>query len=233
LGKIRRNVEDIVPQGGSEKKRLFAVQEAGPGRGKTGPCVNKEQFVHLVHKKMLKLTRFVYLTLLLACFVGVTVFAQGTPLPRGYGGITLGMSYYEVEALIKADAAFGSRGTPDVTMALPPGQRLLQVPGNPNGPYALCTFHFLDDKLYIITFGLNKSRTDHYSIFTALSERYGPPVSLNPAKSVWDDGEVTVILERPLTLKYVDAAAFQSISDAAATAVAEREESRARFTDAL
>jgi hypothetical protein len=171
--------------------------------------------------------------LFFACFAAGFLFAQETPLPRGYGGITLGMSYREVDAAVKADAAFGSRGTPDVTMALPPGQRLLQAPGNPNGPYARCTFHFLDDKLYIITLGLNSSRTDHYSIFTALTERYGSPASLNPAKSVWDNGDVTVTLERPLTLKYVDAAAFQSISDAAAAAVAEREESRVRFTDAL
>ena len=184
---------------------------------------------------MLKSTRLVraYLCVLLTCFASGLLSAQGTPLPRGYGGITLGMSYNEVDEAVKADAAFGSRGTPDVTMALPPGQRLLQVPGNPSGMYARCTFHFLYDKLYIITFGLNKDRADHYSIFTALSERYGPPASLNPAKSVWDDGAVTVILERPLTLKYVDAAAFQSLSDAAAAAVAEREESRVRFTDGL
>jgi hypothetical protein len=185
---------------------------------------------------MLKPARLAHACVLVACFAFLSVaglFAQGAPLPRGYGDITLGMSYNEVDAAVKADAAFGSRGTPDVTMALPPGQRLLQVPGNPNGPYARCTFHFLDDKLYIITLGLNRSRTDHYSIFTTLSERYGPPTSLNPEKSVWDDGDVTVTLERPLTLKYVDAAAFKSISDSSAAAVAEREESRARFTDAL
>jgi hypothetical protein len=182
---------------------------------------------------MLKPLRLALLAACLGGLMSAQESPQAAPLPRGYGGITLGMSYSEVDALVQEDAAFGYRGTPDVTMALPPGQRLLQAPGNPSGPYALCTFHFLEDKLYIITLGLNRSRTDHYSIFTALSERYGPPSSLNPAKSVWDDGDVTVTLERPLTLKYVDAAAFQSISDASSAAVAEREESRVRFSDAL
>ena len=72
-----------------------------------------------------------------------------------------------------------------------------------------CYFQFYDDKLFIITINVNPDRMDYYSIFTKLSEKYGNPTSLNPESASWKNDDVTMSLERPLTLKYIDNKIFK------------------------
>jgi hypothetical protein len=50
---------------------------------------------------------------------------------------------------------------------------------------------------------------DYYSIFTKLTEKYGEPTSFNPQAATWKDAEVTMSLEKPLTLKYIDNKLFE------------------------
>lgn len=52
---------------------------------------------------------------------------------------------------------------------------------------------------------------DHFSVFDSLCKKYGMPDSVSPEKSVWNGEGVTMSLERPLTLKYVDKATFESL----------------------
>jgi hypothetical protein len=51
---------------------------------------------------------------------------------------------------------------------------------------------------------MNKEKIDHYSIFKTLTEKYGEPQSVTPQKSVWKNDEITMTLEKPLTLKYIN-----------------------------
>ena len=37
-----------------------------------------------------------------------------------------------------------------------------------------------------------------------LTEKYGEPKSVTPQKSVWKNDEITMTLEKPLTLKYIN-----------------------------
>ena len=50
---------------------------------------------------------------------------------------------------------------------------------------------------------MNKEKIDHYSIFKTLTEKYGEPQSVTPQKSVWKNDEITMTLEKPLTLKFL------------------------------
>ena len=58
---------------------------------------------------------------------------------------------------------------------------------------------------------LDTQKLDHFSMFSALSSKYGPPSSLTPQESVWVSDTVRFSLERPLTVKYVDNKTFSAI----------------------
>lgn len=130
-------------------------------------------------------------------------------LPRGFRGVELGMSLSEVEAALKSDELFLYRGGPDVTLLPRPDEKLLEVQGLSFVKRAFFQFH--EDKLFSAIYVLNPEKMDHYSIFTRLSERYGKPGSLSPRESVWSDGNVSVSLERPLTVKYLDLAVLEKL----------------------
>jgi hypothetical protein len=57
---------------------------------------------------------------------------------------------------------------------------------------------------------LDTEKLDYYSLFTALSAKYGQPASLNPQETVWQSAAVRFSLERPLTVKYVDNKTFSA-----------------------
>jgi hypothetical protein len=133
--------------------------------------------------------------------------AGASGLPRGFRGVELGMSLAEVETVLKTDELFLYRGGPDVTLLPRPDEKLLEVQGLSFVKRAFFQFH--EDKLFSAIYVLNPEKMDHYSVFTRLSERYGKPGSLSPRESVWSDGSVSVALERPLTVKYLDLATLE------------------------
>lgn len=135
--------------------------------------------------------------------------AGSAGLPRGFRGVELGMSLAEVETVLKADELFLYRGGPDVTLLPRPNEKLLEVQGLSFVKRAFFQFH--EEKLFSAVYVLNPEKVDHYSVFTRLSERYGKPGSLSPRESVWSDGSVSVALERPLTVKYLDLAVLENL----------------------
>lgn len=135
--------------------------------------------------------------------------AGSSGLPRGFRGVELGMSLAEVETVLKSDELFLYRGGPDVTLLPRPDEKLLEVQGLSFVKRAFFQFH--EDKLFSAIYVLNPEKMDHYSVFTRLSERYGKPGSLSPRESVWSDGSVSVSLERPLTVKYLDLATLEKL----------------------
>jgi len=46
-----------------------------------------------------------------------------------------------------------------------------------------------------------------------LNRKYGNPDKISPQFSQWKDDDVMMSLERPLTLKYIDARAFNKMQD--------------------
>ncbi len=123
-----------------------------------------------------------------------------------YRDISLGMSLDEVKAALLADGIFGYRGERDVSLLPTMNRTLIETVG-----YSFIRrswFQFKDEALYVMTFNLDPDKVDYYSVYKALVEKYGEPGSLDPRKALWTDGKVTLSLERPLTVKYVDAEAF-------------------------
>lgn len=131
-------------------------------------------------------------------------------LPDGFSEIHLGMSVVELKDALKKDYQFGYRGDRDVSLSPQDGQVLIETDAE-NEPFSFlgrCYFQFADEKLYIITINLKNTKIDHYSVLSKLIEKYGNPDEIKPDKSTWKDDSVIMSLERPLTLKYVDAKVF-------------------------
>ena len=144
-------------------------------------------------------------------------------LPLGFRG----MGAEAVKAILKADDLLAYSGDEDVSL-LPSGSgSVIDVPGDSFIKRA--TFQFLDDKLWAMVFTLDTLKIDHYSVFTAMSAKYGKPGKIDPKESVWEDGKIRVSIERPLTLKYLDLATLEGLNQKAGTEKAFREVLRDDF----
>ena len=80
---------------------------------------------------------------------------------------------------------------------------------------------------------VDRERMDHYSIFSALCKKYGNPTSLSPEKSEWKSDAVTMSLERPLAIKYVDTKVFDELNAASLVPLSAAEMTRELFLDSL
>ncbi|MDR3283709.1 MAG: hypothetical protein LBS97_00845 [Treponema sp.] len=160
--------------------------------------------------------------------------SETAALPVGYGSdIKLGMTFAETQTVLVENPAYGYKGEADVSLIESPNRTLIETAGLRDSVFERCWFHFYEDKLYIITLALNPAKADHYSIFTTLRGKYGDPKSLSPEKTVWENETVLMSLERPLTLRYVDAPVFQQLLNAAAVEKSGAEYLRDRFLEGL
>ncbi|HNY17672.1 MAG TPA: hypothetical protein PK542_10625 [Treponemataceae bacterium] len=148
-------------------------------------------------------------------------------LPDAYRGISLGMAMDAVKEQLLADGLFGYRGERDVSLLPTMNRSLIETVGPSFIKRSWFQFH--EDKLYVMTFNLDSSRVDYYSMYSTLVSKYGEPVTLDPRKAVWDDGKIILSLERPLTVRYVDEKAFNDLLAAAGTEKAASDLQRESF----
>ena len=169
----------------------------------------------------------------LSLFVSAFLFA--TDLPDGYGGVKLGSSVETTKEQLKKNSDFGYNGDRDVSFL--PGQNntLIETDATRWGSTFLerCWFQFNENRLYTIIINVNQNKMDYYSIFSKLCEKYGDPESLTPQKAQWSNDDVTMTLEKPLTLKYVDNNIFNEIQDKSRVEKSVFEKTREMFLDDL
>lgn len=153
------------------------------------------------------------------------------PLPVAYRDISLGMNVDDVKKMLLADKLYGYRGERDVSM-LPTQNRVL-IESEGLSFLNRSWFQFYQDKLYTMTFKLDSDRVDFYSVFRALQDKYGEPTSLDPEKIVWKDDNVTLSLERPLVLKFIDTQVFAEIQNTSKVNKNTEELTRKGFLESL
>ena len=163
-------------------------------------------------------------------------FPQEKKIPDGYGGITLGMSLEQTKDALKKNSDFGYHGDRDVSLL--PGENRVLIETDAESGHTVsflerCWFQFYNDNLYIITININREKMDHFSVFDALCKKYGNPDSVSPEKSVWKSNTVTMSLERPLTLKYVDTETFNALQSKSLVGPSGTEMTRELFLEGL
>ena len=151
---------------------------------------------------------------------GPSIIPGSEPLPRSFRELRLGMNLDELKDALTNDGLFEFRGDPDVSFLPAREENLVETTGLSFIRRAF--FQLREGRVFIMAFSLDRRRIDHYSVFTALIQRYGEPVSLNPQEAVWENDETRVSLERPLTVKYIDMEIFKAIiGEASAETAAE------------
>lgn len=169
----------------------------------------------------------------LSTFLIFSIFAFSQNLPKGYGGVELGMSVTQTKKKLKENSDFGYNGDRDVSLLPGENKILIETEAFPDTFLERCWFQFFEDKLYSITINVNLEKMDYYSIFSTLCKKYGNPVSVNPEKSVWKNNSVQMSLERPLTLKYLDLKVFEKLQNQSTVGPSATEITREMFLESL
>lgn len=157
-------------------------------------------------------------------------------LPNGYRNISLGMSVEETKDALLKDSSFGYHGDRDVSL-IPGSNKVLIETDSESGHGSVflnrCWFQFFDDELYIITININTQKMDYYSVFTKLTDKYGKPTTLNPQSATWKSDNITMSLEKPLTLKYIDNNIFKNTQNYSNIENSPEEKTKEMFLDEL
>ena len=157
----------------------------------------------------------------LACFfaafllVSPVIWAQEkgesdeNSLPMQIRELALGMSLDDLKAALLKDSLFNFRGDRDFSFLPAREENLIETTGSSFIRRAF--FQVREGAVFIMSFTLNTNMVDHYSVFTTFVEKYGQPSDLNPRESVWENDDVRITVERPLTVKYIDKKVFDAI----------------------
>ena len=157
-------------------------------------------------------------------------------LPRGYKNIMLGMTLEETKENLVKEPDFGYHGDRDVSLIPGSSKTLIETDaerGLGSNFLTRCWFQFTFNELYIITININPNKMDYYSVFTTLTKKYGQPTTFSPQAAVWKDDEVTMSLEKPLTLKYIDNKRFDETQNYSNIQASPTEITREMFLDEL
>ena len=142
---------------------------------------------------------------------GPSIIPGSDPLPRSFRRLQLGMNLDELKDALTNDGLFEFRGDPDVSFLPSREENIVETTGYSFIRRAF--FQLREGRVFIMAFSLDTRRIDHYSVFTSLIRRYGEPDRLNPHEAVWENEEIRVSIERPLTVKYIDMTVFNQIID--------------------
>ncbi len=152
-------------------------------------------------------------------------------LPSAFHEIALGMSFEQVKEVLQQDSSFLYRGERDVSLLNNKNRSLIESEG-----YHFVkrgSFQFYNERLYTIIVQMNKENIDYYSIYSSLTEKYGEPILVDQKRAVWENDRVRLILERPLTIKYIDTITFNEILTNKIKKKAVSEQARDSFINAF
>ena len=183
--------------------------------------------------KFSKLKNTIYI---LSFFSLLTNFCFAQSLPRGYGGVNLNMSVDEAKKALKENSDFGYNGDRDVSLLPGENKTLIETDATVFARWSFlerCWFAFYEDSLYTITLNLNRNKTDYYSVYTSLVNKYGEPSEFSPERAIWKSDDVQLSLEKPLAIKYIDLKIFNSLIEQSRVDKTSTEKMHKEFLDSL
>jgi hypothetical protein len=160
--------------------------------------------------------------------LGSGVSAQANLNP-GFDVFRLGMSLADLKAALSNNSYFLYTGDPDVTLLSRPNTNLIDVAGI--SYFTRGIFQVVEGKLYSITLEVNQDQISYFSMYQALTKKYGDPTALDPSSARWESAAVRLSLEKPLTVKYLDMPLFQRLQKEGTAQKALQEITRDKFLE--
>ena len=154
---------------------------------------------------------------------------ENKPLPRQFREISLGMGLDNLKEALQKDKLFNFRGDRDVSFLPVREESLVETTGSSFVRRAF--FQLREGELFIMSFTLDTGLMDHYSMFTNLVDKYGQPTFLDPKEALWETEDTLIVLERPLTIKYIDKKVFTDIISESSLIQSRRVKERQEFLD--
>lgn len=180
--------------------------------------------------------RFRNRPLALVLVLSALILVQGSlgaleELSNGFDTLELGMDFDALDAALKKQAGFFYQGLPEVSLSPGGEEKIIETRG---GRYiSRGIFQFSDNRLFSIILDLNSQELDYFTLFTSFTTRFGDPVSLDPRQSIWENAKVRMILEKPLTLKYLSVEVMAARMEAGTMEKSAREDARESFINKL
>ncbi|MBN1410500.1 MAG: hypothetical protein JW969_06620 [Spirochaetales bacterium] len=162
----------------------------------------------------MNISRLALSLIILSLFTAGPAFGQDAlagPGPSGYRNIKLGADLETVKKMLKDDSYFLYRGDPDVSFLPFREQTLIECEGT--GYIERAYFQFHENRLFIIILVMNRKKVDYHSLFTALTDKYGPSSSLDPGETVWNFSNVRLSVEKPASVKYIQKDVFEKLKE--------------------
>jgi len=152
-------------------------------------------------------------------------------LAAGFDNLVLGMSFEQLGTALRAHAGFQYRGEPELSLSPDGKEKIIETKGGVFIERAV--FQFADNKLFSIILDLQAAKLDYFTLYTNFVTRYGNPLLLDPRQAIWDDGTTRLLLEKPLTVKYLSVAFIEAKKKQEAGTKAMQEETRELFIEKL
>ena len=164
-------------------------------------------------------------------FVGFLTVMVAEDLPNGYREIRLGMSLEQVKENLQEDAIFNYRGERDVSLLTGKNQTIIET--SSESWLENCWFQFYNDELYSIIINFNPEYFDYNTIYNTLTDSYGIHSEMDPKRVVWETAAITMSLEKPISVKYLDNYIFEDIRDLSMIKETKMEETRQSLLEDL
>ena len=161
----------------------------------------------------------------------LTTLVTQEALPDGYRSIRLGMTIDQVKQNLQDDAIFNYRGERDVSLLTGKNQTIIET--SSESWLENCWFQFYNNKLYSIIINFNSTHFDYNTIYNRLTDSYGIHSEMDPKRVVWENSSITMSLEKPISVKYLDNHIFEEIRSLSTIKQTEIEETRESLLEDL
>lgn len=123
-------------------------------------------------------------------------------LKRGFRGVFLGDDVDTVKEKLEKDTLFFYRDSIDVSMN--PDRDDIIIETKAWKYITSAHYQFYKGRLALIVLEMDTEILDYFGMYRTLSEKYGEPFFFSPSVVKWQDDSTIIVLERPLTVKYID-----------------------------
>lgn len=122
--------------------------------------------------------------------------------PQGFAGIALQDTRESVLKKLENHTFFHSPDEPNITLLPSTREQIIEVVGKRFIRKALFQFNSTL-KLVVITLYIDTDVVDYFSVYMTHEKKYGRAQEISPAFAMWQGGNVIILLEKPLQVKYM------------------------------
>ena len=153
---------------------------------------------------------------------------QNKELPSGFQDLNIGDSFDNVKDKLKKDNQLFNYKEEDVVFDESSRSKNI-ISSLGYGFLKNAVFQFNKEKLYTMSFYLDSSKIDYFSLSKSFKDKWGIPSEVTPNNFMWENNSVRILLEKPLIVRYIDLSVLKEEKEAEKQNKTTKEEDRQEF----